>query len=273
VQNCTSPVTVSTEGANQPQNGTVSDVAGNIASTSLSISLDKTLPEISASIEPLANAAGWNNTTVVVTFTCNDALSGIESCTDPVTLEVEGNNQVVTGIATDRAGNTNYTSVVVKIDKTQPDVSVFSTPDSNSAGWYNITPALVYTCSDALSGVATCPSAELIVSEGLSLSYSGEAFDVAGNSATASILLNIDKTAPVITEVVSPKANNNGWHNSDVTVSYDCTDALSGVASCSNEVIISTEGMAQTVSGSAVDIAENTASVTVSLNIDNPTCT
>jgi hypothetical protein len=51
-----------------------------------------------------------------VTFTCADALSGVESCPQPVTLTEDGPNQVVTGTAVDLAGNSATATVTVSID-------------------------------------------------------------------------------------------------------------------------------------------------------------
>ena len=55
-------------------------------------------PTITATLEPPANAAGWNNTDVTVSFTCTDHLSGIESCTDSITVTTEGSGQVVSSL-------------------------------------------------------------------------------------------------------------------------------------------------------------------------------
>jgi len=68
--------------------------------------VDNAPPAINATVDVPANAAGWNNTNVLVTFTCSDAISGIASCPQPVFVEVEGANQVVSGTAVDNADNT-----------------------------------------------------------------------------------------------------------------------------------------------------------------------
>src|SRR5205085_11277286 len=94
--------------------------------------------------------------------------------------------------------------------------------------------------------------------------------DNAGNFETRrSVLVNIDKTPPTITGAASPAANAAGWNNSDVTVSFTCADALSAVASCAGPTTLSSDGAAQSVTGTASDNAGNTASATVSgINID-----
>jgi len=105
--------------------------------------------------------------------------------------------------------------------------------------------------------------------EGVGQSATGTAQDRAGNTATAAVAgINIDRTAPTIAASRTP-ANTNGWSSGDVTVTFSCADALSGLASCSAPVVLSAEGAAQSASGSARDPAGNTASAVVSgIDID-----
>ena len=56
----------------------------------------------------------------------------------------------------------------------------------------------------------------------------------------------------------APSPNGNGWHNTDVTVTFTCSDALSGVASCPAPITVTAEGAGQVVTGTAVDKAGNT---------------
>ena len=50
-------------------------------------------------------------------------------------------------------------------------------------------------------------------------------------------IAGIDNGLPIITANVSPQANVNHWHRTDATVTFDCSDSLSGVASCTLPVI------------------------------------
>jgi len=52
-----------------------------------------------------------------------------------------------------------------------------------------------------------------------------------------------------------------GWNNSNVTVTFTCSDASSGIASCSGPVTVANEGANQSVTGHAVDNAGNTNSI------------
>ncbi len=117
---------------------------------------DITPPTITATVSPQANAAGWRNTDVSVTFNCTDDLSGIESCTGPITVSTEGAGQVIKGTAIDRAGNSSATTVTISLDKTVPSVAIASPADGSTADTQTVT--ISGTITDALSGVtsATC---------------------------------------------------------------------------------------------------------------------
>jgi hypothetical protein len=91
---------------------------------------------------------------------------------------------------------------------------------------------------------------------------------VAGNASGSSITVVLDNAPPTITAAVNPAPNAAGWHKGNVTVSFSCADAASGIASCSTPVIVTTEGAGQAISGTAVDLAGNSATTSVTLNID-----
>src|SRR5215470_11664557 len=45
-------------------------------------------------------------------------------------------------------------------------------------------------------------------------------------------IIGVDNDLPTITATVSPSPNAAGWNNTNVTVTFVCSDATSGVASC-----------------------------------------
>ncbi len=254
-------------------------VAGNSGS-GVTVSIggtDNTAPTITATTTPAPNAAGWNNTNVTVTFTCQDTISGIASCTAPVTRTTDGAGQTVTGTAVDKAGNTATRTVTLNIDKQPPTVTANPAPAPNGAGWNKTDVTVSFTCQDqpALSGIATCPASSMLTAETAGQAVSGTATDRAGNAATASVSVKIDKTLPTISAAASPSPNANGWNSTDVTVSFVVADALSGVAGSVPPMTVMMEGANQSISGSVTDRADNTASaaVTVSLDKTPPTLT
>ncbi len=79
----------------------------------------------------------------------------------------------------------------------------------------------------------------------------------------------IDNTPPSISYTSNPLANNNGWNNTNVTVTFTCNDSQSGVDTCSSPVTFLNEGSGQSAVGTAVDKAGNSATASVSnVNID-----
>ncbi|WP_282941040.1 X2-like carbohydrate binding domain-containing protein [Paenibacillus sp. RC67] len=88
--------------------------------------------------------------------------------------------------------------------------------------------------------------------------------DAQGRTQTAAQKVTVvDTKPPVITGEVTTKPSNNGWYNTDVTVHFTATDSGSGIASLTPDTVVSTNGKNQTVTGTAVDKAGNTATAAV----------
>ena len=250
------------------------DNAGNIeVPRTATVRIDLTPPTIGHTLSPAANAAGWNNSDVTVTFDCTDALSGIASCTAPQTISTEGAAQPVPGTAVDLAGNSATDPAVVNVDKTAPTISGSVDRAANAAGWYKADVTVAFTCGDALSGVQSCPSS-VTLGEGADQTTSGTATDIAGNSATATIAgINVDKTPPTITAAATTPPTALGFYTGPVTVHFTCSDALSGIATCpANQTldISGTTGTATSSPDTATDVAGNTSllSNTVTVTFD-----
>ena len=73
---------------------------------------------------------------------------------------------------------------------------------------------------------------------------------------------------PTITALISPAPNAAGWNNSNVTVTFTCTDLVVGIASCTSPVTLTTEGANQIVMGAAVNNEGLKTSTSVTINID-----
>ena len=263
VANCPSPVTVTTEGRSQVVSRTVTDVAGNTATASVTLNIDKTPPVVTAAASPAANGNGWNSTPVVVSFAATDGLSGVNptSVTAPVTVSADGTNLSATGQAADLAGNIGTaTRTGINIDRVVPTITAALSPAANAGGW-NKTPVTAhFTCADSGSGIASCGPDTQLSSEAANQTASGTATDLAGNTASAtSAAVNIDLTPPVVT-ITSPP-NGSGVSSSPATLTGTVSDALSGVSG------VACNGQAGTVSGGtfqcAVTLARGNNSISV----------
>ncbi len=269
----TSPtaVAVNTEGASQEIAGLAQDNAGNTGSALATLNIDLTPPAIALdSRVPAANAAGWNNSPVTVTWNCTDTLSGPVATVDSVTVGSDGAAQSAAGTCRDRADHVANESVEsINIDSTPPNLAAVSDVAPNSNGWHNTDVVVRFEASDVLSGIAVSSPDAIVATEGTAQSVSGTATDNAGNTASASVLLNIDKTAPAIALSNRTPANDAGWNNTDVTLTWNCTDSLSGPVVNQVGHSLNAEGAAQTAVGTCADRAGHTSSQTQSgINID-----
>lgn len=272
IASCSGPFLLTTQGLNQVVTGTAFDLAGNSATASIQISIDKTPPTIVSSQTPPANSFGWNNTSVTVNFLCNDNLSGVQFCAPAILLSNQGQNQAATGNATDFAGNSATTSTSVSIDLTPPTIVATISPAPNAKGWNNTPVTVSFSCADDLSGVASCPSNQTVSSQDANQTISGTATDKAGNRASTSATVNLDETPPVI-NITSP-SDNSVVNASALVVTGTASDALSGVAAvtCNGVVAVFQAGSfscslvlkqgANTIDIQATDVAGNSAAVT-----------
>ncbi|GHF32239.1 hypothetical protein GCM10017781_06070 [Deinococcus metalli] len=262
-------------------NCTAYDTKGNkTIYPTFTIQRDATAPSVVAAgqADPGADIdVGWVNSAQSATFTASDATSGLASNQG---LTTPGNTFVLTVPKTvqstsatdykaatkeilDVAGNKTTRTLKALIDTGNPLLTVTLRDRQGNAlssqPWYGQDVTVDYTCSDALSGVVSCPADEPITA---SKSYPVQTIsDRAGNTFTlAAFTVNIDKVAPTITYTTSP-ANVSGWVNSDVVVTFTC-DALGGSpVSCPVARTISTQGVT-TVSQIVTDAAGNEAHIT-----------
>jgi hypothetical protein len=175
-------------------------------------------------------------------------------------------------------------------DVLPPHTTFSISPQPNSAGWNNSDVTITLSAQDEPGGsgvqfisanLSGAQSASTVFSAnvaGITITREGSttltyfAADVAGNKEKRkAITVRLDKTPPVVAPVRTPAPNINGWNNTDVSISFTCTDALSGVAagSVTGPITVSNEGANQQATGTCSDIAGNVASATVTgINID-----
>lgn len=191
----------------------------------------------------------------------------------------------------DFAENRAEARVTFHLDATPPETRLLPSDPPGGAGWY---PASRLEASDPDGGsgltelryridshpeVVIRPDADLLFSERRTLSaplpQEGKfdllyyAIDRAGNQgAVQQRTVQIDGTPPQIKAHLSPPPNEFGWHRTDVTVSFEAADPLSGLASTTPPMRITTEGENQAAQGTAVDRAGNETKIAASIWID-----
>ncbi|MEQ1698663.1 MAG: fibronectin type III domain-containing protein [Ilumatobacteraceae bacterium] len=90
------------------------------------------------------------------------------------------------------------------------------------------------------------------------------------SDASPPFVVPADELPPVVTPHLSPEVGVDGWLSGAVSVSWSCSDGLSGVVSCPDPVTVSSEGADQlVVSQPACDVAGNCAVGSVQVSIDS----
>ncbi|MDR2785522.1 MAG: Ig-like domain repeat protein, partial [Treponema sp.] len=205
----------------------------------------------------------WANGTVTLVPSATDALSGINEyswrCSEDngktwktlsgskpqYAVSGEGTTNLVFSVK-DNAGNETTGNVTVKIDKTLPSISLSGNLGENV--WSrDASRTLTVSASDSLSGMA---SLETRLNDGAwerwanassaSFTYTGEgvfrreirATDTAGNAATSTSIISLDRQGPVISGFTFPS----GWSRPDylfsgirITDSTAASSSVSGV--------------------------------------------
>ena len=260
---CPAPIQVTSAGANQVFSGTSTDIAGNAASASLTLSIETAPLGVTASAAPAPNMAGWNNTSVTVSFQCSGGVPPVQ-CPPPQTLSSDGANQIVPGSATDAAGVTATASLPINLDRAPPLVSITSPADGlvSTSASVNVT-GLV---SDGLSGLASvsCNGSAGTISGGnfnCSLQITQGALvilvtatDLAGNSASTSLTTSVQGPKVLITSPTPLTL----FNSKSITVTGTIDDPAATITV--NGVVASNEG--GTFSASGVVLREGSSVVT-----------
>ncbi len=147
------------------------------------------------------------------------------------------------------------------------------TNQSPALSWSSVSGATSYNVyrndTQVASNVTTTSYTDTTAPEGTN-TYDVTAVNSSGESSPSnSVSVLVDRTAPAITYTLSPSPNSASWNNSPVTVTFNCSDNTggSGIASCSSPMTEATDGT-YTLTGYATDNAGNTASVNVTVNVD-----
>jgi len=167
-------------------------------------------PTITATITPTPNAAGWNNTNVVVHFSASSTGSGIAWITSDIMITGATNDCSVTGYAMDNAGNLVSADVLVNIDLTPPIITL----DPGDGATVDLSnPWLTMQFSD--------PSSNM-VSAGLN--YNSLTITMDGVDVTTNFFLSTNGA------VGDASAAPTGWHTNIISIA----DGADNVTSATN---------------------------------------
>lgn len=204
-------------------------------------------PVTASAVSPTPNVNGWNNTDAALALTAQDEINGSGVKEIHYVVNGEGEQFVAGNVATiplsqegrnmlnywaiDNAGNNErHKTLEVKIDETDPTISVLNAPAPNSFGWNNTDVTVTFACADSVSGIAACTAPVILTLESQNQVVSGTALDLAGNSSSVGTIINLDKTPPMLT---MPVLNPTYAYNSSASFNFSALDPLSGLASFS----------------------------------------
>ena len=168
-------------------------------------------PVIKPSVFGTVGDGGWYRSNVTINWAVSDnegkAITDEQNC-GPVTFTADTPGQTVTCTATNSDGAKLSVPVTPRIDKTTP-VLAAAAPDRgvDAAGWFNHPVTVVWSGTDATSGIATCTRATYGGPDNPSATLSGSCTDRAGNtSAATGTTIAYDATAPALDGVSATPA-------------------------------------------------------------------
>jgi microsomal dipeptidase-like Zn-dependent dipeptidase len=229
-------------------------------------------PTITPTITGVQGDNGWYTSDVTIVWdVVSDFSVDSETGCETVIIDYDTSSSTLTCEA-ENIGGVTTESVTIKRDTVPPSFTALRTPDVE---WTSDDVLVDFEASDDTSGLVGSSTAQYIISqEGEDQTASHTFIDNAGLVTVAMLgSINIDRTPPVI-ELASrlPAPNASGWNNTAVHITYSYSDSLSGIDPAAGDLgedVVAGEGAGQSVSGTAVDLAGNTATVTVeNINID-----
>lgn len=214
-----------------------------------------TAPTISGSADRAANAAGWYNSDITVSFAADDALSGVAGYTAPKTLG-EGANQSVAGTATDKAGNSPEATVSgINIDETAPAVNVVD------GGTYTLNQVVTWTAFDALSGLATPASGIIDTSTVGTKQQTIKATDNAGNTTERTISYTVKYAFSGVLDPINANGSSLFKAGSKVPVKFQLKDS-SGAFVSTAAATLSYAKVTNNVAGTDAEAVSTSAATT-----------
>ena len=234
---CTADAVQGTETAGSDLHGSCTNDAGlTTQAPALIVKLDKTPPSAALSVTAgTPGANGWYTSDVTVHASGTDSISSPVVCTPDQFQATETAGATFNGSCKNDAGlSANAAQLIVKLDKTGPTaaLSVVAGTLGNN-GWYRSDVTIRASGSDSISNPTICTTDQTLTTDTTGQAFNGYCTNEAGlKTDAASLNVKRDVTPPVI-NITAPANNGVYILNGTVASNYGCTDATSGVASCS----------------------------------------
>jgi Calx-beta domain-containing protein/HYR domain-containing protein len=187
-------------------------------------------------IECAAPDGAWHAQDVTLQCTATDAESGLA---DPADSSFALSTSVAAGTETagaetnsrlvcDNAGNCATAGPIggIMVDKKAPSITSSLDLLPNAAGWNRGNVTVTFAGTDAGSGVASITGPVVVSTEGAGQHVTGTVVDNAGNQATLTATVNIDKTAPRLVLPGTKSENATSSVGAFVNYTVSATDTL-----------------------------------------------
>ena len=167
-----------------------------------------------------------------------------------------------------RGARWTITVTVESVDTTPPVITpaISGVPGSN--GWYTGDVTLSWLVDDPDStAIPEGCNTTVVTTDTVGTMFTCSASS-AGGTASESVTIKRDATAPEVAAVANGALGDNGWYISAVTVDFNGNDVMSGIVSCSGDVVLTGDGANQPVGGECVDGAGNIGFASTVVSID-----
>jgi hypothetical protein len=199
---------------------TATSAGGTTAITTKVIKVDGDPPSgVAGTPSRGADANGWYNHSLSVTWSGSDATSGIAGCTSAAYQGPDAAPASLSGGCTDVAGNSSSTSFAFQYDATPPQlsaVSVQSTDGANIVHWKSSSPNDVAAISRVARGSRSERSlfsgtagdfVDKKIQDGVEYRYNVRTFDQAGNASQARTVLALPKVVSLGKNAYTPRTS------------------------------------------------------------------
>ncbi|MEO6570787.1 MAG: Ig-like domain-containing protein, partial [Ilumatobacteraceae bacterium] len=155
-----------------------------------------------------------------------------------------------------------------------PAPVVTVTPVVPASGWFGTAPQITITGNPSVTFDVSIDGGPKVTYFGpftpVGLADGSHVVEAIGSDgSSAFVTVRVDTTPPEIGVALAPAANSAGWHNATVTATFACTDAASGITSCSAPTSTGTsEGTDLPITGTATDLVGLTTTLSRTIKVD-----